>query len=142
LQEGARHAARDMLQLDGKVLTELMESLTCDAAGELTYIRGKLKVRADSPKGRSARTLVEWYKAKGMAMARAKAIAALADHSKAPTYEQMLRELTAGEWGAGVGDGRKMGELTRGRLPLEAALHCDFTPHYHASKSRCDGPPF
>jgi len=30
-------------------------------------------------------------------MARAQAIAALTDHSKASNYEQILRELTAGE---------------------------------------------
>ena len=95
LQDDSRHAARDMPQPDGEALMGLMERLIRDAAGELAYIRGKLKARADSQKGPSGRTLVEWHKAEGMAMARATAIAAMTDRSgKASSYEQMLADLT------------------------------------------------
>ena len=98
LQDDARHAARDMLQPDGKQLTELMAGIITEAATAMTYTRSKLRERASSAKGLSGRTLVEWHKAEGMAMARAKAIAAMTDQgSKATSYEQMLADLTAGE---------------------------------------------
>jgi len=98
LQDDPRHAARDMLQPDGKQLTELMAAIITEAATAMTYTRGKLRERASSAKGLSGRTLVEWHKAESMAMARAKAIAAMTDQSgKASSYEQMLRDLTAGE---------------------------------------------
>ena len=98
LQDDALHAARDMLQPDGRKLTELMEGIIREAATAMTYTRSKLRERASSAKGVSGRTLVEWHKAKSMAMARAKAIAAMTDQTgKASTYEQMLADLTAGD---------------------------------------------
>ena len=98
LQDDPRHAARDMLQPDGKQLTEVMGAIITEAAAAMTYTRSKLRERASSAKGLSGRTLVEWHKAEGMAMARAKAIATMTDQgSKASSYERMLADLTAGE---------------------------------------------
>src|SRR5262249_23305654 len=81
LQDDARHAARDMLRPDGKQLTTLMAGIITEAATAMTYTRSKLRERASSGKGLSGRTLVEWHKAEGIAMARAKAIAAMTDQS-------------------------------------------------------------
>ena len=101
LQDDARHAAREMLQPYGRKLTELMEGIIREAATAMTYTRGKLRERASSAKGLSGRTLVEWHKAESMAMARAKAIATMTDQgSKATSYEQMLADLTAGDYPA------------------------------------------
>ena len=84
-----------MLQPDGTQLTELMAGIITEAAAAMTYTRGKLRERASSAKGLSGRTLVEWHKAEGMAMARAKAIASMTDQgSKATSYERMLADLT------------------------------------------------
>jgi len=84
-----------MLQPDGKQLTELMAAIITEAATAMTYTRGKLRERASSAKGLSGRTLVEWHKAESMAMARAKAIAAMTDQgSKTSSYEEMLEDLT------------------------------------------------
>jgi len=95
-RDDARHAARDMLQPDGKQLTELMAGIITDAATAMTYTRSKLRERASTAKGLSGRTLVEWHKAESMAMARAKAIVAMADQSgkASSSYEQMLADLT------------------------------------------------
>jgi hypothetical protein len=96
--QDARQAARDLLVPDGRQLAELMDGLIRESARELGYIRGKLKARAESVKGISPRTLVEWHKAEGMLMARAKAISALSDTSGRPaTYESLLRSLDASE---------------------------------------------
>ena len=98
LQDDARHAARDLLQPDGRQLTELMARIITEAATAMAYSRSKLRERASSAKGLSGRTLGEWHKAESMAMARAKAIATMTDASgKGATYEQMLRDLTAGD---------------------------------------------
>ena len=97
-EEDARQAARDMLQPDGKALTELMAGIITEAATAMAYARSKLRERASTAKGLSGRTLVEWHKAESMAMARAKAIATMTDQgSKATSYERMLADLTAGE---------------------------------------------
>jgi hypothetical protein len=94
----ARQAAREQLQPDGQALTALMETLIRESARQVAYIRGKLQARAESPRGCSPRTLVEWHKAEGALMAQAKAIAAMSDASGRPaTYESLLRSLDAGE---------------------------------------------
>ena len=73
----ARQAARDELGPDGRALALMLENIVAEAAQQIRYIRGKLKAKADTPKGLSGRTLVEWHKAEAMAMSRAKAITAL-----------------------------------------------------------------
>jgi hypothetical protein len=75
-----------------------MDGLIRESARQLAYIRGKLQSRADSPRGCSPRTLVEWHKAETMLLARAKAVSALSDTSGRPaTYESLLRSLDASE---------------------------------------------
>jgi len=93
----ARQAARDELALDGRTLALILENIVAEAAQQIRYIRGKLKAKADSPKGLSGRTLVEWHKAEAMAMSTAKAITAMGDgKGQARTYEEMLRHLRSG----------------------------------------------
>ena len=81
-----------MLQPDGKALTALMESLIRDAAGELAPIRGKLKARAESPKGLTG---ARWWNAirpREWRWPRAMAIAAMDGLDKAPaSYETLIR---------------------------------------------------
>ena len=90
----ALQAARDELAPDGRTLALMLENIVAEAAQQIRYIRGKLKAKADTPKGLSGRTLVEWHKAEAMAMSRAKAITAVDASKGAPrSYEEMLREL-------------------------------------------------
>src|SRR5262249_47189794 len=57
LQDDSRQAARDMLQPDGKQLTTQMVGIITEVVAAMTYTRGKLRERASSAKGLSARTL-------------------------------------------------------------------------------------
>ena len=90
----ARQAARDELAPDGRTLALMLENIVAEAAQQIRYIRGKLKAKADTPKGLSGRTLVEWHKAEAIAMSRPKAITALDANKGAPaSYEELLRSL-------------------------------------------------
>jgi hypothetical protein len=94
----ARQAARDEFAPDGKTLAMMLENIVAEGAQQIRYIRGKLKAKADGPKGLSGRTLVEWHKAEAMAMSRAKAITALDAGKGTPrSYEDLLRDLRSGE---------------------------------------------
>jgi hypothetical protein len=76
----------------------MLENIVAEGAQQIRYIRGKLKAKADGPKGLSGRTLVEWHKAEAMAMSRAKAITALNGSKQGPwTYEEMLCEIMRDE---------------------------------------------
>jgi hypothetical protein len=56
----ASQAARDERAPDGRTLALILENtVVVEAAQQIRYIRRKLKVKADSPKGLSGRTLVE-----------------------------------------------------------------------------------
>ena len=93
----ARQAARDELAPDGKTLALMLENIVAEGAQQIRYIRGKLKAKADAPKGLSGRTLVEWHKAEAMAMSRAKAITAMGEAKSGPrSYEDILRDLRDG----------------------------------------------